>query len=380
MTNIVPGVGGAGGGIFTYSKNLISGLDKLIEENKTEIEILVVGHPEFLDLLNLTRIKAFSQVVNNQSFLARIYWLNVGLPRFLKKNQVDVIHRVIPELPFLGSIASIFTLHDFMFDFYLGNEKLKAYLGLKEKIKFRVLRFIMRAALRSENLILVPSQSIADELKSRFPSKDLNVCVTKLATIHKGKTPEKTVSRQANEEIKIGFIAGFYPHKGHKKAIELMKSITKTEYGKSVKLFFRGSRVYPAYFEEIKALVEKENLGKSIFFEKFKKDISMEDIYHSYDVTLLFSEYEGFGLPGLESQMFNKPVLCSDLAVFRENLSDSAFYIHDKIDNMEVERIMRLLNDEVALKSLAKKGKKNSSQYSWENTSQQTLTSYLSLV
>lgn len=380
MTNIVPGVGGAGGGIFTYSKNLISGLDKLIEENKTEIEILVVGHPEFLDLLNLTRIKAFSQVVNNQSFLARIYWLNVGLPRFLKKNQVDVIHRVIPELPFLSSIASIFTLHDFMFDFYLSHEKFKAYLGLKEKVKFWILRFIMRAALRGENLILVPSQSIADELKSRFPSKDLNVCVTKLATIHKGKTPEKTVSRQANEGIKIGFIAGFYPHKGHKKAIELMKSITKTESGKSVKLFFRGSRVYPAYFEEIKALVEKENLGKSIFFEKFKKDISMEDIYHSYDVTLLFSEYEGFGLPGLESQMFNKPVLCSDLSVFRENLSDSAFYIHDNIDNREVERIMRLLNDEVALKSLAKKGKKNSSQYSWENTSQQTLTSYLSLV
>lgn len=377
VTNIVPGLGGAGGGISTYSKNLIAGLDNILESIEEEVEIIVVGHPEFLKKNEVKNVTISYQIVNNQSFFSRFYWLNFSLPRFLKENQVDVLHRVVPELPIFTNTKSMFTLHDFMFDFYLSNERLGRYLGIKQKLKFRILRWFMRSGLKKGNMVLVPSGSIANELKRRFPKKDLTIKVTKLATSFEGLDINEQITEEGKSEIKIGYIAGFYPHKGHKKAINLMKMLVNQQREKSFKLFFRGSVVYPEYYAEIKELVAKENLEDVIFFEEFEPSITIKEIYEKYDVTLLLSEYEGFGLPVLESQAFLKPVLCSDIPVFRENLNGSAFYIQEELKESEVERVMNALYDSDFLQSLSQEGIKNSSQYRWENTCRQTLASYL---
>ncbi|WP_373399039.1 glycosyltransferase [Algoriphagus halophilus] len=330
VTNIVPGLGGAGGGISTYSKNLILGIDQLLDSAEEKVEMLVVGHPEFLKKIEIKNMTVEYKVVNNQSFFSRFYWLNFSLPKFLKDHQVDVLHRVIPELPIFPNTKSMFTLHDFMFDFYLSNKRLGRYLGFKEKLKFRVLRWLMQSGLKKGNVVLVPSGSIANELKRRFPKKELKIKVTKLATAFEGLNKKGKLNIAENSEIKIGYIAGFYPHKGHKRAISLMKMLVNQQRGKSFKLFFRGSVVYPEYYSEIKELVQKENLEEFIFFEEFEPSITIKEIYDKYDVTLLLSEYEGFGLPVLESQAFLKPVLCSDIPVFRENLNGSAFLFKKK--------------------------------------------------
>ncbi|MBN3518781.1 glycosyltransferase [Algoriphagus lutimaris] len=377
VTNIVPGLGGAGGGISTYSKNLISGIDQLLDSTEEGVEMMVIGHPDFLKKIEIKNMTVEYKVVNNQSFFSRFYWLNFSLPRFLKERQVDILHRVIPELPIFPNTKSMFTLHDFMFDFYLSNERLGKYLGFKEKLKFRVLRWLMQSGLKKGNMVLVPSGSIANELKRRFPKKDLTIKVTKLATAFEGLDKKDSLNLEENSEIKIGYIAGFYPHKGHKKAISLMKMLVNQQRGKSFKLFFRGSVVYPEYYEEIKDLVVKENLQEVIFFEEFEPSITIKEIYEKYDVTLLLSEYEGFGLPVLESQAFLKPVLCSDIPVFRENLNGSAFFIQEEIKESEVERVLNALSDTAFLQSLSQEGMKNSSQYRWENTCRKTLASYL---
>lgn len=377
VTNIVPGLGGAGGGISTYSKNLILGIDQLLDSAEEKVEMLVVGHPEFLKKIEIKNMTVEYKVVNNQSFFSRFYWLNFSLPKFLKDHQVDVLHRVIPELPIFPNTKSMFTLHDFMFDFYLSNKRLGRYLGFKEKLKFRVLRWLMQSGLKKGNVVLVPSGSIANELKRRFPKKELKIKVTKLATAFEGLNKKGKLNIAENSEIKIGYIAGFYPHKGHKRAISLMKMLVNQQRGKSFKLFFRGSVVYPEYYSEIKELVQKENLEEFIFFEEFEPSITIKEIYDKYDVTLLLSEYEGFGLPVLESQAFLKPVLCSDIPVFRENLNGSAFFIQEEIKESEVERVLNALYDSDFLQSLSQEGIKNSSQYRWENTCRQTLASYL---
>ena len=384
VTNIVPGVGGAGGGIATYAKNLVIGLDHLLEELHGDLQLSILGHPEFLRNLPLRQVKKVYRKVNNQSLFSRFFWLNFHLPNFLKENQVDLLHRVIPELPFRSPCKNVVTLHDFMFDFYLRNRTLSNYLGLKEKAKFLLLRGSMRATLKSKNMILVPSDSIAKELKIRFSKRKLQIQVTKLATqmIPKkaGIGNHKLEKRGESKEIKIGYIAGYYPHKGHKKAVQLMKLLLNQNRGKNIHLFFRGSVVYPEYFLEVKDLVEKEGLKKHVFFEEFESAITVQEIYQKYDVTLLLSEYEGFGLPVLESQTYKKPVLCSDIPVFRENLQDSAFFIPQQIREAEVEKLLNVLHDNEYLEFLSETGVKNSSKYSWQETCQLTLSSYLKLL
>lgn len=379
VTNISPGKGGAGGGIATYAKNLLLGLDGLLKDSDTpEVTMIAIGHREFLGGLKLGRIQKVYVNVDNQSFVKRNYWLHISLPLFLRKNRIQVLHRVIPELPMVKSSKYVMTLHDFMFDFYLENPALKKYLGKVNQLKFLFLRMLMRMGVSNHDVILVPSSSIAQEARERFPDKNLNCKVTKLATDRALSNGKLEASQE--QEVSLGYVAGFYPHKGHKQAIQLMKNLKKSDRGKNVKLFFRGSAVYQNYYEEIKALILKEGLGDSIFMEGFDPNITIEEIYGKYTATLLLSEYEGFGLPVLESQTFGKPVICSDIPVFKENLKNSAIYLTSNPTNREVEGLLDKLYDREYLDRLVEKGSENTSQYSWTTTCRETLDSYMKLL
>jgi glycosyltransferase involved in cell wall biosynthesis len=379
VTNISPGKGGAGGGITTYAKNLLLGLDTLLKDAESQkVDMIAIGHKDFLRDLKLDRIQKVYRNVDNQSFVKRNYWLHVSLPRYLRKNRIHVLHRVIPELPLVKSSKYVMTLHDFMFDFYLETPALKKYLGNVNQLKFLFLRMLMRLGVSNHDAILMPSSSIAREARERFPDKSLNYKVTKLATNR--TVGEGRSNGSQGPEISLGYVAGFYPHKGHKQAIQLMKNLKDSDRGRNVKLFFRGSAVYQNYYEEIEALIVKEGLSDSVFMEGFDPNMTIEEIYRKYTATLLLSEYEGFGLPVLESQTFAKPVICSDIPVFKENLKDSAIYLNTNPTHQEIEMLLDKLYDREYLDRLVEKGNENTSHYSWNTTCRETLDSYLGLL
>lgn len=51
-------------------------------------------------------------------------------------------------------------------------------------------------------------------------------------------------------------------------------------------------------------------------------------LFNCVDYILFPSLYEGFGLPYLESILFNKPIICSDIPIAREILDDTPIYIN----------------------------------------------------
>ncbi len=68
LTNIVPGSGGAGGGIATYAKNLALGMDDILHHGAGDVKIIVIAHPEFIKDLKTENLEIVPRVVNNQSF------------------------------------------------------------------------------------------------------------------------------------------------------------------------------------------------------------------------------------------------------------------------------------------------------------------------
>lgn len=379
VTNITPGKGGAGGGITTYAKRLLLELDLLLKNPVySHLEVVAVGNSGFLKSLNLGQVQTIYKDVNNQSFFGRNFWLQISLPLFLRKNKIQVLHRIIPELPLISTAKYVMTLHDFMFDFYLENPGLKKYLSLFEWMKFLFLRSMMRMGVANSSYIIVISDAIAQELKERFPEKNLNVKVAKLGANKELKS--RNAVKAVDSEISLGYVAGFYPHKGHIKALRLMKDLQRSDRGKNVKLFFRGSKVYKNYYEEVESLIEKQGLKGKVFMEGYDPKLTIDEIYQKYTATLMLSEYEGFGLPVLESQSFSKPVICSDIQVFKENLNTSAIYLKDNPTQEEIEELLDRLYDKQFLDQLVEKGNENTAQYSWAKTCKEIMDVYLKLL
>jgi glycosyltransferase involved in cell wall biosynthesis len=374
LTNIIPGKGGSGGGIATYSINLVKHLDSLLEDKGPTVYCLKNSKYKGLD--DLKNIKVIPIDLNNDNLFSRMLWLNVRLPYFCRSHKIDLLHRTIPELPTLKVCKYMVTMHDFMFDLYLDHPHLKKYLSAKHRFKFHFLRRLSRLAISSSDTIIVPAETIKKELEQKLGSHH------RVVVIHEAS--EKVDIRLLKEkdpdaELKIGVIAGFFPHKGHLKVLDLAQQFLNAGFTK-FKIYFRGSQVYKNYVDEIQDTITEKGLSSHVKFEAFKVRITLEEIYSDYDYVLLLSEYEGFGLPVLEAQAHSVPVICSDIPIFRENLRDSALYLKQDGAEEEIHNLIGQLTDREIREKMALAGDENVKRFSWGKMAVETLSSYRSLL
>ncbi|QQG52621.1 MAG: glycosyltransferase family 4 protein [Candidatus Falkowbacteria bacterium] len=78
------------------------------------------------------------------------------------------------------------------------------------------------------------------------------------------------------------------------------------------------------------------------------------------------SLYEGFGLPIVEANILETPVICSDIPAFREVAADAALFFDPKNEDDIILKIKTLLNSQTLAADLKTKGRTNAQRFSWE--------------
>ncbi len=373
ISNIIPGKGGTGGGIATYAINLIKYLDRNLNEDSPTIYCLV--NNEFSNLGDLKNIIVKNISVNNSNLFPRLFWLHVRLPIFCISKKIDVLHRIVPQLPGIKVCKYIITMHDFMFDFYLDRPSIRKYLTKKDLLKFWLFKKFNTMAVLASDGIIVPSETIKNELENKFHCKNTKVVMIYEASenfqIHK--------KENQNGKLNIGVVAGFYPHKGHFRVLQLARYFLELGF-RDFKIFMRGSEVYKTYVEDIKKKITEYELDHFVIFEAFVSKITLAEIYSKFDLVLLLSEYEGFGLPVLEAQSYSVPVACSNIPIFKEVLQKSAFYLNLGFSKKDVAEFIKDIRSEERLKYKIEEGLKNVKRFSWYQMSHDTLALYTSLI
>lgn len=185
----------------------------------------------------------------------------------------------------------------------------------------------------------------------------------------------RTERKKKASTLNIGVVAGFYPHKGHLKVLKLARDFLDLGFH-DFKIFMRGSEVYKSYVADIKKEIIKSGLQNFVIFEPFEREITLEEIYAKFNLALLLSEYEGFGLPVLEAQSHSVPVVCSRIPIFKEILEDSAFYLNSDFSKKDVAEFIKEISSEEKLKYKIEAGLNNVKRFSWYKMSYDTLSLY----
>lgn len=108
----------------------------------------------------------------------------------------------------------------------------------------------------------------------------------------------------------------------------------------------------------------------------FVSDEELVAILNQATALLYVSRYEGFGLPILEAQACDLPVITSVTSSMPEIAGDGALFVHpDNIDEIS-QTIQHVTEDESLQKQLIEKGRKNVKRFSWEKTAEQTIQIY----
>lgn len=366
VATIYPGKGGAGGGIWNYSKNLILHLDKHIELNKS-VECICLVNKQFD--LRVKNIKIKQAPLEPDNFLSRFLYVHLYLPLKVFFSKAS-LHKVYFEVPFFMPAKTVVTIHDLMGRFY----KTKKYNGISRLPAFKTFYFdlVTKIAIKKSKWICTPTNFIKQELVAHYNVASEKIVVTPLAA---QKFKRSNISKQDKDSIDLYCVAAFHPHKGHLRLIEIFEALCENNI--ELKLYLRGHIHDTAFFQIIEKKISQSKFKDRIFILNYETNSSIEEIYFKADWVILLSEYEGFGLPVIEAQTNGIPVICSSIPTFKEAAQNSVVYVENDLDkNSAAKLLSNVLADPSQRKNLITKGFENAQRYSWEKLADQMMTLY----
>lgn len=151
----------------------------------------------------------------------------------------------------------------------------------------------------------------------------------------------------------------------------LITAFEEVYHQTKVKLVLAGHTTwgYSDIFTEIDS-------SQGLHFVGYVTDEELCSLYCGARALIFPSFHEGFGLPIIEAMALGVPVLCSDIAIFKEVASESALYFDPYNSKSITQCILKLLDDNELRKRLIKLGLKRSQLFSWEKTAYLTMEYY----
>ncbi len=245
----------------------------------------------------------------------RVRWEQVMLPGFARRVKADVLHSPAFMAPIGRACPAhqVITLHDMAFQDY------RYTLSFSRRWFYR---FAIPASIRRADAIITDSLTVAEELNGSRYRKESIYPIPLGVDVHQFN-PYKT---ELDEEVLLYYgiknpyvltVATLEPRKNLEMVVQAFRQACEQGYqGQLVLVGREGWKVNPERWKHPRirrvGYVPEEHLAA---------------FYRHAHAFLAPSRYEGFDLPCVESLACGTAVVASDIAVHREVLENSAFFL-----------------------------------------------------
>jgi glycosyltransferase involved in cell wall biosynthesis len=338
-------------GIGRYTHELAKGFIELGEEvvlySPTKI------YPDIAKSLNLGANR-YSRAYGR---FPRMMWSQTMLPKWASEDKVDVFFGPTHRIPYFlkKQIPRVVTIHDLVW--VHAPSTMRSFSRLMESL-------LMPNAIRSSDLIMVDSESTAQNLMELFPGAASKIRLVHLAA---GSLPIaggiETLYILGLRKPYILFVGTIEPRKNLNRLLEAYAKLSP-ELISRFDLVVVGGRGWGGI--DIQAILKNLQIRENVQVLNYVDELTLATLY-KYSVFLAMpSLYEGFGLPLLESMSFGRPVLTSNISSMSEISGNAGEYV-DPYSVSSISRGMeKLLSDECYVNSLAGLTGGVVSRYSWE--------------
>lgn len=275
-------------------------------------------HPTFADVVNRPRVEL--NVDQSPFAKAGPAWMHVRLPQILNEAQPDLFWATLAMLP-LGyrtrcSIPAIVNFHDL--NSVRAPETMPAWKRLQHQI-------LDHRTLKAADQILCLSKTTRADIQAAFPDLPRE----RLSVVYPGA--ELTAGETAAPDGVVGTLTGFIlcvgtlePRKNQKTLLDgYLAARSRADASRLPPLVFVGRR---GWDEELyRRLSSGELESQSIYYLENASNPELQWCYEQAAFVTLPSLHEGFGLPVIEAFQLGRPVLLSDIPIFREVGANSRF-------------------------------------------------------
>ena len=250
-------------------------------------------------------------------------------------DKIKLFHGLSGEIPSglnKTKIKSIVTVHDLIF-----MSLPQYYSFLDRAIYFYKFR---KSTTKSDLVIAISEQTKSDLIKYfNVPSRKIKVvyqvcnpAFKKEYSSERKKNIIKKYKLPTNFILNVGTVE---PRKNILSAVQAIQNI-------DTYLVIIGTPT--AYKKKIESYIEQNNLEHKILF---LNDVEVEELAILYQLATLFiypSLYEGFGIPLIEAEACNVPVIASEGTVMEEISNGSAFFVNP-LEVAEIAEAIVKIND-----------------------------------
>jgi glycosyltransferase involved in cell wall biosynthesis len=297
----------------------------------------------------------------------RIAWEQCISPWITRGQNLDLVHGPVNVIPLASRMPSVVTIHDL------------AFLAFPEQYpaaQVRYLKSMTAASARRARRVITVSQFTADDVAARLsiPQEKIRAIPNGVSEAFYPRSPERVAAFRLMNDLPEAFILFVGTLQPRKNLIGLLRAFARVPEDVRIPLFVVGAPgwMYSDIFDE----VERLGISGDVRFPGYASSELLPLWYSAATAFVYPSYYEGFGLPVLEAMACGTPVITSNVSSLPEVVGDAGITVSPGDVQAIADAIERLLRDTELRESLVSAGQKQSRQFSWAATAEQTVSVY----
>lgn len=327
------------------------------------------------------------------SSIERFWWDQVRFPRAAAREQVDIIHQPAFSCPIWPSSSTwqvktskparfsrrpkrIVTVHDLIGVHFPENMPLGSRLFFSKWMpytyRFADAIICDSEATKSDLLQALPTQLIGKPVKVVHLAAD-----QAFAPISDKERLQRIKNKYRTGQRFLLHVGTIEPRKNLEFLVRVFGKLLAHQPLCPLNLVITGKKGW--YYQGLFELVKELGLVDRVIFTGYVPLNDMPALYSAADLFVFPSQYEGFGLPPLESMQSGTPVIVANNSSLPEVVGEAGLLVATSNLTEWVKAIERLIERPALAKKLAQAGLKRARQFSWHKTAESTLELYNSL-
>lgn len=360
-------------GLGNYGRNLLEGFEKFYPENQYYLYTPKIKDERAIDWMrkhsNFVVREPSTSLGKNLGSL----WRSVLLSGELAKDKLDIYHGLSHELPpniEKLAVKKVVTIHDLI---YLKFPEYFPWVDRKVyDMKFR------RACNVADKVIAICNQT-RDDLLEHFniPAEKIAVCYQSCHhRYYKHLEQDKKESIRKLYDLPQDYALFVGAFEQRKNVLGLVRALATCKNDIPLVLIGDGNA---AYKKELLQTIDSLGLTNRVFI---RSNVGSRDLPAIYQSALMFvfpSFYEGFGIPIIEAQFSDVPVITSEGSCFPETAGAGAIYTNPHHHEDIAHAIDKVCEDSEVRRELIHEGRKHVEKFHRSNTTKVMMELYKSL-
>lgn len=247
-------------------------------------------------------------------------------------------------LPLVPICPFIFTIHDLIFVNYPAEASWA---------KRQYFNHVVRPAARRAFKVLTVS-----EFSKREIMEWAGLSSDRVEVIYNGVGDTFTAQGQRRQARPYLLYVG--NQRAHKNVDSLLRALASLGTQTNVDLAITGSAT-----PHTGQIIEQLGLQRRVHFLGHLSDADLAAAYRGAVAAVMPSQYEGFGLPVIESMACGTPVVCSNVTSLPEVAGDAAVLVEPTVAGIAAG-LLKLLSDPCLRDELSKRGIARAATFTWE--------------